>query len=397
MNIEEFYSNNTIDPYFNHVKYAQKHPDTQDFYQPYCFNHNIDDKHRLFFHYVQYNKRATHHLDYSLVKEPLDIRSKGCHVFSFESCEPDTDLFYRQYKAATSYSTHKHNSISIYNLGTNLTIEGINSTNQQSNILNNLLLFGISSIDDQDYIIFTNSDCYIESQFYEFILSSKYRYIEFFRCEIINNQQISHHKHGIDGFAILKQELNQLLLNNLLPPNLIIGAPYWDAVFSNVCHKYIDSIYQDTKRLKHIKHPKRWNFYKLNPAGKNNLDYLNYLYDKKIINQRKVELIYSSLVIKVFDSYTDYKKVAESLQNSSTDFDYNYLFIEVYNNIKYLNDTNLGSTIGTRIHIQDNIDINDDIEQAIKEHAKKYSRIIILDQYAPVSLNTQFLPQHNFQ
>ena len=44
MNIEEFYK--------NHIFYQEKYTDTKEFYQPYCIENNIDDKHRLFYHYM---------------------------------------------------------------------------------------------------------------------------------------------------------------------------------------------------------------------------------------------------------------------------------------------------------------------------------------------------------
>lgn len=56
ISIEEFYLNNSLDPNFNHHYYAYKYSGTKDFYQPYCSQNNIDDKHRLFFHYSIYSQ-----------------------------------------------------------------------------------------------------------------------------------------------------------------------------------------------------------------------------------------------------------------------------------------------------------------------------------------------------
>jgi mannosyltransferase OCH1-like enzyme len=54
ISIEEFYKSHKIDENFNEVLYQEQYPETREFYQPYCKNNNIDDKHRLYFHYVNY-------------------------------------------------------------------------------------------------------------------------------------------------------------------------------------------------------------------------------------------------------------------------------------------------------------------------------------------------------
>lgn len=54
ISIKKFYQYNSIDESFDSVSYQEQYPDTKDFYQPYCQRNNIDDKHRLYFHYMQY-------------------------------------------------------------------------------------------------------------------------------------------------------------------------------------------------------------------------------------------------------------------------------------------------------------------------------------------------------
>ena len=51
MSIEQFYTDQIIDDNFDEVFYSQEYPETKDFYQPHCKISNIDDKHRLFYHY----------------------------------------------------------------------------------------------------------------------------------------------------------------------------------------------------------------------------------------------------------------------------------------------------------------------------------------------------------
>jgi hypothetical protein len=54
MTIEQFYTDQIIDNDFDEIFYSQEYPVTQDFYQPHCKISNIDDKHRLFYHYKTY-------------------------------------------------------------------------------------------------------------------------------------------------------------------------------------------------------------------------------------------------------------------------------------------------------------------------------------------------------
>ena len=53
-NIEEFYEQNNIDTSFDPKFYESIYPETKDFYQPHCQQNNIDDNHRLFYHYKNY-------------------------------------------------------------------------------------------------------------------------------------------------------------------------------------------------------------------------------------------------------------------------------------------------------------------------------------------------------
>jgi len=393
MDIVEFYKHNDVDYDFDENYYLDKYPETKNFYEPYCTNNNINNKQRLFFHYIQYHQKKFNSSEYCL-EEDLEIDNYGCHIFSYEQCEVGTNLHFRQLQAFNSYAAYKHPNITIYNTGDhslqNTNIIDIDIPSKSDCLLNNLLSIGVNSVDDNDYIIFTNSDCYIESMFYEFILSSKYSYIEFFRSEMVNHQFVSLHKHGIDGFAIKKYEYLRLLDRNLIPDSLVIGAPYWDTILSNICQTYIKNTYQDLKRLKHIKHSRRWNFYDLNTSGQHNLAQLNFLYDNNIIHNRKIEIISANLVVKIVDHETDYQRIQQTL-NTNSSFDYNYLFIEQYNNQKKLTDANLGSTVGSRYHLNNNEDQKEKIIEIIKSHAKKHTRIAVVDQYEIINEKTPFM------
>ena len=56
ISIKEFYQHNSIDDSFDAVFYQEQYPETKDFYQPYSLEHNIDDRHRLYFHQYFYGQ-----------------------------------------------------------------------------------------------------------------------------------------------------------------------------------------------------------------------------------------------------------------------------------------------------------------------------------------------------
>ena len=51
MDIVEFYKTHQVDDDFDEFFYSEYYPETADFYKKYCSNNNIDDRHRLFFHW----------------------------------------------------------------------------------------------------------------------------------------------------------------------------------------------------------------------------------------------------------------------------------------------------------------------------------------------------------
>jgi hypothetical protein len=61
MDINKFYEIYKIDENFDEFLYQTRHPETKDFYQPYCIDNNIDDKHRLYFHYKLYGSVNFNH------------------------------------------------------------------------------------------------------------------------------------------------------------------------------------------------------------------------------------------------------------------------------------------------------------------------------------------------
>lgn len=79
VSIEEFYKNHKIDDNFDVKFYSTEYPDTKDFYQPYCKDNGIDDRHRLFYHWFFYGnkylfqKNRNHIVYFKPDKEFLDV------------------------------------------------------------------------------------------------------------------------------------------------------------------------------------------------------------------------------------------------------------------------------------------------------------------------------------
>ena len=55
--IEEFYSTNKVDEDFDEVFYSKLYPETKDFYQPYCIEKTIHEKHRLYMHWALFGRK----------------------------------------------------------------------------------------------------------------------------------------------------------------------------------------------------------------------------------------------------------------------------------------------------------------------------------------------------
>lgn len=62
--IREFYKIHKVDPDFDEVFYAKKYPETAGFWKPFCEKFNIDDKHRLFFHWYMRSDQFAKHETY---------------------------------------------------------------------------------------------------------------------------------------------------------------------------------------------------------------------------------------------------------------------------------------------------------------------------------------------
>lgn len=381
ISIEDFYKNHTIASDFDENFYQKKYPETIDFYQPYCRENNIDDRHRLFFHYFIYNNQSK---SYFHTKEKYHLICKILHIFPFE-VSSSADVNSRQNFAIESYLQNKTEQTSIICFGEkDPNIDGIEfikikssikSQNREYYLLNELINCVLELTQDNDYIVYTNSDCYIQEGFYDFFRKNTYNYIEFFRQEIFENQVVGLNKDGIDGFAGSVSSI-KIILNKLNDNNLVIGSPYWDAVVSNIAKEHIKNIHQDKTLIFHKKHEPRWSLKSLDIGGQTNLKTLENLFKNEIIHCRKAEINSKNLVVRLINEETNVenlKKIVcfERFGNNDIDFDYNYLFIEKkVDNKRLITDESIGTTAGAR-YFEEQHQVVDMIE--------KYDKLVVLN------------------
>lgn len=87
MNIIDFYKNNSLDKDFDDIFYSNKYPEVNKFYQPFCSDNSIDDKHRLYYHYMmyginyKYRKNLDDFLKYSLTQISTNKLDSGIEEF----------------------------------------------------------------------------------------------------------------------------------------------------------------------------------------------------------------------------------------------------------------------------------------------------------------------------
>ena len=92
LSIVEFYKTNSVEESFDEKFYQNAHPDSKNFYQPFCSDSGIDDRHRLYYHYYLYGKNFgfVHNLQDVLEHElvPLQV-DKDCKKYLFTTYYKD--------------------------------------------------------------------------------------------------------------------------------------------------------------------------------------------------------------------------------------------------------------------------------------------------------------------
>ena len=141
--------------------------------------------------------------------------------------------------------------------------------------LKDLLDIANENANDEDWLLFTNSDCCVNKNIYDTILKEKSNFIEFHRLDVFNSPQTLNevmnfpnkvYDIGVDGIAIRAKYYKTT--RNLIP-DFVIGEPHWDTCVSGI-YKKITNVTTDISNLYHPDHERTWDINHLSTAGKIN-------------------------------------------------------------------------------------------------------------------------------
>ena len=238
-----------------------------------------------------------HTTDHSETSDKKSKKSKIVHVFNY-ACVPNEHRLYKhQEKAVDSFVSAKKNlDVLLLNACSKNCLESIEVLSSQIKrsakdigynrdlpFLNDVVESGLPYVEDEGWIVYTNSDCCIGNDFYQHVLNCDYDYIEFKRQDTDEEgTYLASVERGTDGFAIKKK-----LLESKPIPNLLIGAPYWDDVMSNT-YLYENSMVMYNV-LFHVQHKFTYDLNSLDIAGEFNYNKLINLIDLTP-NKRKISL-----------------------------------------------------------------------------------------------------------
>lgn len=127
-----------------------------------------------------------------------------------------------------------------------------------------------------DTIVYTNSDCAITTDFYEFVSNITGEVTELHRLDVDGNIINLHdlfnnpntlRRTGVDGL-IMRTDF-WLKYRKKIRFDFFIGEPHWDTSICGIFRRLGVSAY-NTNKLYHINHAAAWNTKNLSPAGKHN-------------------------------------------------------------------------------------------------------------------------------
>ena len=243
-------------------------------------------------------KSSSVHLSHTM--DPSVVKNKIVHVFNYACVPREHRLHNQQKKAVVSLVKAKKSlDVTLLNSSFENCLENIEifSTkikrsakdigyNRDLPFLNDIVESASHYVEDEGWIVYTNSDCCVEDNFYQNILKCEYDYIEFKRQDIDEEgNYIASIERGTDGFAIKKK-----LLKSTPIPDLLIGAPYWDDVMSSIYLSKSSMVMYNV--LLHVQHKFTYDLNSLDIAGEFNYNKLINLVDlKEKANEDKISLV----------------------------------------------------------------------------------------------------------
>jgi len=237
-------------------------------------------------------------------------KNKIVHAFNYACIEKNNRLYSAQIKAVESFFVAKKNlDVLILNACSDFCLSDDNIKTVQlfetaKNIgsdrdlpyLNEIVNSALPFVEDDGWIVYTNSDCVISDKLYESILKYNYDYIEFKRQDVDSGgNHIRSIKRGTDGFAIKRK-----LLEKIPMPKLIIGEPYWDDVISKTYAEKADKFMIINNELIHVDHQATYDINNLTIAGEFN-------YKQLLLIDPSIEIEKNNLALrdKTISDYVD--------------------------------------------------------------------------------------------
>lgn len=218
--------------------------------------------------------------NYSYYQDKNKCKNKIVHAFSYACVEKDSRLHLAQTNAVNSFFIAKKNldvlllnacnefCLNNDNIKTVQLLETAKTIGNDRDLpyLNEIVNSALPFVEDDGWILYTNSDCVISDKLYESILKYNYDYIELKRQDVDSEgKHIRSIKRGTDGFAIRKK-----LLEKIPIPKLIIGEPYWDDVMSKTYSEKADKFMIINNELIHVDHQAAYDINNLTVAGEFN-------------------------------------------------------------------------------------------------------------------------------
>lgn len=171
-NIKIFYENNEINHSFNFIEYDKLNPQTKNFCQPYCVNNNIDDLHRLYYHYAAHGgliHTTTHQYQPSLSKHNLAKDKVSLVLLNWARTENVIASlnFYTHYDIINDIIVVNNNPLVVFKYDHHK-VKVINASKD----LGLFSRFAVVPLAEKDSIIFIDDDIFIS----EYTINLLYKY-----------------------------------------------------------------------------------------------------------------------------------------------------------------------------------------------------------------------------
>lgn len=139
--------------------------------------------------------------------------------------------------------------------------------------LHDLLDIAASHAAPGDWLVYSNSDCGVSTDFYQNLLSIQGTTVEYIRQDVespVTSTDLFKggklYSIGVDAIAIRCQYWHDIEGEI---PDLVVGEPHWDTTMHGILCR-LGSVCCDTKRLFHVNHKQVWSNSSLNRAGQHN-------------------------------------------------------------------------------------------------------------------------------